>query len=164
MKAQVLKADYSNPEHKQSIKWLLNHYACDIMGGGKALSESVLNATIEGLSKKSYAFSFICYEDDKPVGLANCFESFSTFSAKPLINIHDLMVHEAYRGKGYSQLLLQAIEDYAIVHDYCKITLEVLEGNFVAKSSYSKFGFKAYELDPRMGKAEFMEKKLEEAK
>jgi hypothetical protein len=40
------------------------------------------------------------------------------------------------------------------------VTLEVLEGNQIAKNAYIKFGFAGYELDPKMGKALFWEKPL----
>jgi ribosomal protein S18 acetylase RimI-like enzyme len=55
---------------------------------------------------------------------------------------------------------MNKIEDLAISKGCCKITLEVLEGNQVAKSAYIKAGFKGYELDPEMGKAVFWEKSL----
>ncbi|MFT5906124.1 MAG: ribosomal protein S18 acetylase RimI-like enzyme, partial [Cryomorphaceae bacterium] len=42
----------------------------------------------------------------------------------------------------------------------CKITLEVLSKNEVAKSAYQKFGFSGYELDPEAGKALFWEKPI----
>lgn len=38
---------------------------------------------------------------------ANCFESFSTFACKPLINIHDFIVLEKYKGNGISQKILK---------------------------------------------------------
>ena len=43
----------------------------------------------------------------------------------------------------------------------CKLTLEVLSNNPRAMGSYTKFGFKSYELDPELGTAQFWEKKLE---
>jgi len=55
---------------------------------------------------------------------------------------------------------LTASEKIARESGCCKITLEVLEGNHVARAAYSAFGFKGYELDPKMGKALFLEKKL----
>jgi ribosomal protein S18 acetylase RimI-like enzyme len=55
---------------------------------------------------------------------------------------------------------LLEVESMAVKKNCCKITLEVLEGNTPAKNSYSKFGFKDYELDPTFGKAMFWEKKL----
>jgi GNAT superfamily N-acetyltransferase len=84
--------------------------------------------------------------DGAPAGLANCFEAFSTFSCKPLINIHDLMVLPAFRGNGISQKLLQKVEDIAQSKGCCKVTLEVLSGNEPAKASYEKFGFSGLSL------------------
>lgn len=51
-------------------------------------------------------------------------------------------------------------ENFAISRGCCKITLEVLGGNLVAKKVYSKAGFESYELDPTVGKAEFWQKKI----
>ena len=43
----------------------------------------------------------------------------------------------------------------------CKLTLEVLENNDIGKNLYQSIGFVNYELDPAMGKAIFLEKKIE---
>jgi ribosomal protein S18 acetylase RimI-like enzyme len=42
----------------------------------------------------------------------------------------------------------------------CKLTLEALEGNTGAIALYRSVGFVAYELDPAMGRAGFLEKLL----
>ena len=130
------------------------------MGGGQSLSKDVKTNLVLALSKLSYAFSFLCYVEGAPAGLVNCFEAFSTFSCKPLINVYDVVVLKEYRGQGISQKLLQSIEEEAIVRGCCKITLEVLSGNEAAKKSYEKFGFSPYELDPKAGSALFWEKVL----
>ena len=77
-----------------------------------------------------------------------------------MINIHDLVVLSEYRGLGLSQKMLQYVENIAVENGCCKIILEMLEGNRVAKNAYLKFGFAGYELDPKMGKALFWEKAL----
>jgi ribosomal protein S18 acetylase RimI-like enzyme len=56
--------------------------------------------------------------------------------------------------------MMKKVEEMARNRSCCKITLEVLEGNEVAKSSYKKFGFSGYELNPRMGRALFWEKSI----
>jgi ribosomal protein S18 acetylase RimI-like enzyme len=112
------------------------------------------------LSKLSYAFSIICCVNNKPAGLVNCFEAFSTFKCKPLINIHDVVVVNEFRGLGLSQPMLSKVEEIAKLKGCCKITLEVLEGNKVAQKSYIKFGFAGYELDPIMGKALFWQRNV----
>jgi len=158
MKVNVLVADYLNSQHAQDIGYLLNCYAEDPMGGGEPLSENVKTNLANELSKLPHAFSVICYVDDKPAGLINCFEAFSTFKCKPLINIHDIVVVGEFRGVGICQKMLASVEKVAKEKGCCKITLEVLEGNEVARNSYLKFGFDGYELDPEMGKAMFWQK------
>jgi len=160
MKLEIFVADYSNAQHSADISHLLSCYAIDPMGGGTALSAYVVeNLTIE-LSKLPHAISVICYVDGKPAGLVNCFEGFSTFKCKPLINIHDVVVLDEFRGLGLSQSMLAKVEEIANERGCCKMTLEVLEGNATAKNAYIKYGFEAYELDPATGKASFWQKSL----
>jgi len=160
MKTEVLMVNYLNERHAKDIAYLLNLYAKDPMGGGAALSDHVQKNLAIELSKLPHAFSIICYVDDKPAGLINCFEAFSSFKCKPLVNIHDIVVVGAFRGLGISQLMLAEVENRAKEKGCCKITLEVLEGNEIAQKSYVKFGFDGYELDPEMGKALFWQKAL----
>ena len=160
MKVEVLKADYLNDQHAEDIVYLLNNYSEDPMGGNESLSAYVKQNLALELSKIPHAFSIICYVDGKPAGLINCFEAFSTFKCKPIINIHDITVVSSFRGLSISQLMLEKVEDIAKEKLCCKITLEVLEGNKIARNAYNKFGFDGYELDPKMGKALFWQKLL----
>ena len=160
MNVRIVIADYLDDQHARDLVSLLNHYARDPMGGGKALDEQVQAHLVPALAEVPRAFSILCYVHDHPAGLVNCFEGFSTFTCKPLINIHDLVVHREYRGLGISQRMLAKVEERARQRGCCKITLEVIEGNEVAKNAYTKFGFEGYELDPTMGKAVFWQKRL----
>lgn len=160
MNIEIIKADYLNEQHKKDIPVLLDAYASDPMGGKKPLDDSVKNSLVTELSRISHAFSVIAYADGQAAGLINCFEGFSTFACKPLINIHDVVVANRYRGYGISQKMLEKVEEIARSKDCCKITLEVLSNNEVAKSAYTKFGFSGYELDPEAGRALFWQKQL----
>ena len=160
MQVEVIDANYKDQRHAQDIAFLMNAYASDPMGGSVPLSEEVRNNLARELSRRSYAFSILSYVDEVAAGLINCFEQFSTFACKPLINIHDIVVLDKYRGVGLSQKMLERVEQIAISRDCCKLTLEVLEGNQIAQAAYNKFGFSAYELDPKMGIALFWQKAL----
>ena len=161
MNVEIIKADYRDPTHAREIVSLLGAYARDLSGGASELSEeTVLNLPAE-LARLPHAFSILAYVDGSAAGLANCFEGFSTFACKPLINVHDMVVLPQYRRRGISLLLLQEIERIAREKNCCKITLEVLEGNAAAQAAYRKFGFAEYQLDPEMGKALFWQKKLD---
>lgn len=160
MNIDIIKADYSDGKHGAEIPMLLNLYASDPMGGGVPLSRTVLTNLVAALAAIPHAFSVIAYADNQPAGLVNCFETFSTFACRPLINIHDVVVLSEFRGLGISQKMLAKVEEIARSKNCCKITLEVLENNDIAKSSYRKFGFSGYELDPKAGAALFWQKAL----
>ncbi|MCE2594517.1 GNAT family N-acetyltransferase [Motilimonas cestriensis] len=160
MDIKVVKVDYNHPQQAKDLTDLLNAYALDPMGGGEALSESVATNLTTELAKLPHAFSLICYVDGKPAGLTNAFFAFSTFKAKPLVNIHDIAVKAEYRGLGLSKKLMDKVEEIAREQGCCKVTLEVLEGNTPAKQAYLKAGFAGYELDPEMGSAMFWQKNL----
>lgn len=160
MDIEVIKANYLDQKHAKEIAFLMNAYASDPMGGGKTLAEKITNNLAKELSKRSYAFTVLSYIDGTVAGLITCFELFSTFSCKPLINIHDVIVLKKFRSIGLSHKMLEKVEDIAVSKDCCKLTLEVLEGNKIARASYNNFGFSDYELDPKMGKALFWQKVL----
>ena len=156
----ICRVDYQDANHCRDLKSLLNSYAIDIMGGGEAIAADALNELPGRLAEFPTAFSLLVYVDDQPAGLANCFFGFSTFCAKPLVNIHDLVIHPDFRGRGLSKQLMQSIEAIAHEKGCCKMTLEVLTNNNVALKLYEAIGFQSYELNPESGHAVFLEKKL----
>lgn len=160
MNIKIIIADYHDAKHAADIGYLLNCYATDPMGGGQPLADEIQQNLAAMLAKVPHAFSVLGYVDEQPAALANCFELFSTFKCKPLINIHDLVVAKNFRGSGLGNRMLQEIEQIARGKGCCKLTLEVLEGNQVARNAYIKFGFAGFELDPETGKALFMDKVL----
>lgn len=105
-------------------------------------------------------FSLLAWDDAIPVGLVNCIEGFSTFACLPLVNIHDLAVLPAYRGKSIGRLLLRAAEFRAKALDACKLTLEVLSLNAPARQLYWNVGFEDYQLNPSLGQANLTQKWL----
>ena len=157
---EILIADYTDELHGSAIVTLMNAYAMDKMGGGEPLPESVQQVLVSEMAKVANAFTVLAFVDGKPAGLINCFMGFSTFKAKSLINIHDIVVISDYRGLQLSQLMLAKVEEVARTRNCCKLTLEVLQGNTIAQNSYVKFGFANYVLDPEMGSAMFWQKTL----
>jgi len=157
---KVQRVDYLNANDAQALVFLLNAYAQDPMGGGEALQPEAAARLCADLSRIASAASFIAWLDDKPIGLINCFEGYSTFKAKPLLNVHDIAVLAGHRGQGVGHALLKAAEEHARLRGCCKLTLEVLSGNVPAMRSYKRFGFEQYELDPAAGQAQFMQKWL----
>jgi ribosomal protein S18 acetylase RimI-like enzyme len=157
---QVLEADLTVPEHASALIQLMDEYARDPMGGANALSQFAKENLVSELKKRDTAHVILAFVDGKPAGLVTCLEGFSTFACRPLLNVHDAVVSAKYRGRGLCKRMLEVAEAMAQRLGCCKMTLEVLEGNVAAQAAYRSCGFTAYELDPRMGKALFWEKKL----
>ena len=157
---RVRRADYRAPADRAALITLLDAYAQDPMGGGTPLADDVKARLCDELARHPLAASFIAWLGGEPVGLVNTFEGYSTFKARPLLNVHDIAVLPAQRGRGVGQALLAACEAHARERGCCKLTLEVLSGNQRALRSYQRFGFAPYVLDPAEGHALLMQKWL----
>lgn len=160
MDIQTITIDYHNARHAQALIQLLDIYARDPMGGAHPLSEKVKAGLVPALARHPGAFGVLAFDGDTPVGLANCFEGFSTFACKPLANIHDFVVAPGYRGRQIGMRMLEHIERIAAERGYCKLTLEVLGNNHAAQRLYRKFGFADYRLADDAGNAQFWQKRL----
>ena len=156
----ITRVNYGNARDADALVALLDHYASDPMGGGVPLANEVKTCLCNALANRLDAASFIAWAGHVPIGLINCFEGYSTFNARPLLNVHDLVVHAEHRGHGVGQSLLAAAQQLARERGCCKVTLEVLSGNALALASYARFGFKSYQLDPAAGQALLMQKWL----
>jgi GNAT superfamily N-acetyltransferase len=153
-------ADLSDPQQGQVIVSLLDQYAQHPMGGGEALPDYTRRNLAQTLAARSDCFVILAYDNEKAIGLCNCFECFSTFACKPILNIHDVYVADGYRGKGVASRMMQRAEQLAQELGCCKLTLEVLSKNEPAKASYSASGYAPYQLDSQFGHAEFWQKSL----
>jgi ribosomal protein S18 acetylase RimI-like enzyme len=147
--------------HASALVELLDAYACDPAGGGEPLSDFVRGNLVESLAARPFVFSVLAFDGNTPVGLVNAIEGFSTFACRPLVNVHDVAVAASHRGRGIASLLFAEVETIARERGACKLTLEVLEGNASARALYQRLGFAAYQLDPGMGHAQFMQKWLD---
>ena len=160
MGLEVRKVAFENVEQGQQLVALLNAYAEDPMGGAEPLSAEVKANLVKGLSQVPGAVALLAYLDGQAVGVTTAFAGFSTFAAKPLLNIHDIAVLPAFRGQGVAQALMAGLEQEARERGCCKMTLEVLSNNHRAQQAYRRFGFAGYALDPQAGEALFWQKKL----
>lgn len=157
---RIEAVDLRDPAHRSALVALLDHYARDPMGGGTPLTEQVRAVLAERLRTQPGYVAFLAFRNHEAVGLINCFLGFSTFAARPLLNVHDVAVLAGHRGQGIGRALLQAAERAARERDCCKLTLEVLSNNRAAIAAYERAGFQPYELDPAAGQAVFMHRLL----
>jgi GNAT superfamily N-acetyltransferase len=157
---RIIEADLQETDHQRWTVELMNAYAMDPMGDGKPLSDWVRENLIAGLREHPTTIVFLAIKDESPIGIAVCFRGFSTFAARPLINISDYFVMPEYRGQRIGQLLLEAIEAKALQIGCCKLTLEVQEYNQRARSVYAAAGFSQAVYVPEAGGSLFLSRVL----
>jgi len=156
----ILEADLAHTAHQEAVVDLIDAYSRDPMGDEKPLPNDVKQRLIPGLREHPTTVIFLAYEGEKAIGIALCFRGFSSFYARPLINIHDLAVLPGYRGQGLGRKLLEAVANKARELECCKLTLETQEHNYTAQKLYKSLGFARDVHVDTAGGAIFMTKKL----
>lgn len=134
--------DLNNNTHCENLVRLLNGYMDDEMGRGKPMAPGFGEKLISGLKNYPGYLGFFVKERGEFIGIANCNSQFSTFLAKPVLNIHDFFIEKEYRMKGAGLFLMGRVIDFSMEKGYCKMTLEVREDNSKAQHLYKKTGFR----------------------
>jgi GNAT superfamily N-acetyltransferase len=154
----IIDGDLSRPDHQKALVTMIDAFIFD--QDGVPLSEQGKREMIPGLCAHPACYVLLAYHDGKPVGFSICFLGFSTFLARPLLNIHDIFVDLSVRGRGIGAMLLERIEGKARELNCCRITLEVREDNRVARALYLKEGFDQVVVGPDRIPMEFWHKPL----
>lgn len=166
----VRLADLGCPRDGETIVALLENYASADAIGSPGLPTDVRDRVVSGLADRPHAVVLLAEipknevgtEADRiSVGMAICFEVYSTFAAAPVINIHDMMVHSEFRGRRIGRHLMDAAEKVAVERDCCKLTLEVYRNNEPAMRLYRGCDFRCPGEDTAEGETLFFSKKLE---
>jgi ribosomal protein S18 acetylase RimI-like enzyme len=139
---EVRLADLADANDAAAIVAVLNSYATDPRGGNQPLSAGVRARLIPGLRAHPMSKVWLAFDGISAIGLCVAFVGFSTFQARPLLNIHDLAVLPGRRGTGVGRALLAAAESHACELGCCKLTLEVQDDNTPARHLYERFGFR----------------------
>jgi ribosomal protein S18 acetylase RimI-like enzyme len=142
MSIETRRADLDAVADATAIVTVLDSYASDPRGGSSPLSAGVKARLIPGLKAHPTTRVWLAFDEGQPIGLCVGFIGFSTFQARPLINIHDLAVVPGRRGGGVGRALLTAVEKHARDSGLCKLTLEVQDDNHPARRLYERFGFR----------------------
>lgn len=140
--------DFNNLGHTKALTELLNHYMADPMGDYKPHDESDKLILIKGLSAHPTAEVLFIKVNNEYAGMATTFVNYSTFKLKPYLYIHDVVIHDNFRGKGLGKAIIEKLIQISRERGYCKLTLEVREDNPAALSVYKSFGF--VDCDPKM--------------
>jgi len=144
---EIIPCDFNNRDHCRALVSLMNEYIADRMGGGMPYTEEQKIALVEGLRRHESKLIVLAKVGDRFVGLTNCFVNFATFTVKPFVNIHDVIVTSDWRNKGLGRLMLSRVIEKAEELGCSKVTLEVREDNDNAKYLYNSLGF--HDAEPR---------------
>ena len=136
------RASLTDSADAAAILRLVDAYARDPRGGGQPLPQEVRERLVPGLAAHPTSRVWLAFEGNAAVGVCIGFIGYSTFNARPLLNIHDIAVLPGQRGRGIGHALLAAAEADARAEGCCKLTLEVQEDNLPARRVYERFGFR----------------------
>lgn len=145
MEVTILEADLADDAHGEALLELIDSYAREPLAQNAPLDDGVRSELVQRLREHPACLALLAFAGPRPVGVAVCFRTFSTFAARPALNVHDLAVLPALRGRGIGSRLLQEVERRAIEAGCCQITLEVHDANAGAKRLYERFGFGPWE-------------------
>ena len=101
-------------------------------------TEAGLQAALFGA--RPYAETVIAYYQNRPVGFALFFSSFSTFLGKPGIYLEDLFVDPEQRGKGFGKALLVYLARLAQERNCGRFEWSVLDWNEPSIKFYESLG------------------------
>ena len=138
---EIREANLSDAVQVEALVQILDSYAGGPGGRNEALSEEEKAAIGPGLRAHPTSLVLLAWQDERAVGVAVCVWGFSTFAAKPSLNVHDLAVLPDFQGQGIGWSLLEEAERRLRQRDGCKLTLEVHDTNTGAKRLYERFGF-----------------------
>ena len=110
----------------------------------KRLDEVI--ATEESLKKwifeKKQAEVIFALEDEKEIGFALFFLSFSTYISNVNLHLEDLFVYPEYRGRGYGKALLKQLAKIVVERDYGRFEWTCLSWNKPSIDFYLSLGAK----------------------
>jgi len=137
----IIESDLRVPEHAVAFVSLLNSYLQDDMGRGRAVKGAREKKLLKELRAHPAKLILLAKMKNSYVGMAVCFLTYSTFQARPLLNVHDLIVLPAYRRQGIGRKLMAAVGKKARRLGCGKITLEVRYDNEKARRLYASLGY-----------------------
>ncbi len=106
---RIEEVDWVDEGHQRAVVHLIDAYAREPIEGGRGLSTFARENVVAGLRTHPASLVLLAFCGETAVGIAVCLRGFSTFAARPLINIHDLAVLREWQGRGVGSALLEAV-------------------------------------------------------
>lgn len=159
----IRRVDFLDPKDARAFVAMLDAYAGDPMGDGRPLPPDVCERLPRDLGQMGTALAWLAWHEGQPVGVLTAFIGYSTFAARPLVNIHDVSVLAAVRGQGVAGRLLDAVEQFARGMGCVALTMEVRGDNESAKRAYQRRGFSGATTVEPADKMMFWKKRLDDS-
>jgi GNAT superfamily N-acetyltransferase len=137
----IVEADLEDAAQGNALVTLLDSYAREPGGQSAPIDTKVANRIVPGLKRHPAKLVLLAVADEVYAGAAVCFWLYSTFTARPVLNIHDLVVLPGYRSRGIGTALLAEAESRARAEGASRLTLEVHDANRDARRLYARVGF-----------------------
>ena len=99
-------------------------------------AEAVTRLQQDAFGNKPRFEAFIAYLNDEPVGYAICFETYSSFLAKPTMYLEDLFVLDGKREHGVGSALFDHVLNNARARGCGRMEWQVLDWNQLARDFY----------------------------
>lgn len=96
----------------------------------------------DAFGKQKRIDAFLAFSDDKPVGYAIIFETYSSFLAKPTLYLEDIFILKEYRRFGIGKKFFDALLKEARKRKCGRMEWVVLDWNKPAINFYDKLGAK----------------------
>ncbi len=93
----------------------------------------------DGFGSKPAFICFMAEYEGQVTGMSLCYIRYSTWKGQVLY-LEDLVVKEAFRGRGIGKALFNHTIDYAKANGYARVSWQVLDWNQPAIDFYSKSG------------------------
>jgi ribosomal protein S18 acetylase RimI-like enzyme len=144
VEVRIEAADFEDAAQAAALVEIIDAYAGEAGGRNAPLTAEARAALAKGLLEHPSAFVLLAVAESGPLGSGRLRVGFSTFAGRPTLNVHDLAVLPAHRGRGIGRRLLAEVEDRARAPGCCRITLEVHDTNEGAKRLYREVGFEGW--------------------
>ena len=118
---------------------LMYQYIVDFYKRPKPPIEKIHNL-IETLLEKNSGIQFVAEQDNKLIGFATLYFSFSTTKADKITVMNDLFVLENARGTGVARELFKRCETYTKENSYAYMSWVTATDNYRAQKFYEKMG------------------------
>lgn len=128
----------ATPTDLKPLSELFNAYR--VFYGKKTDIKGAL-AFLEERIKNNDSEVFVSVTENTVSGFVQLYPLFSSVRMKKLWLLNDLFVHEAFRGRGISLMLIDAAKDLCVKTGACGMFLETAKTNDVGNQLYPRAGF-----------------------